>query len=87
MLRLVLNGLITGALSGGIKGFQAAKEIDTNPVTSYNVDETSIIDYGRTDLESKGYVPPQQDNSKLCYASALEYADKGHGDRPASFFC
>ena len=82
----LLNGLITGALSGGIKGFQAAKEKDANPVTGYKVDETSIIDYGRTDLESKGYVPPQQDNSKLCYASALEYADKGHGDRPASFF-
>ena len=40
----------------------------------------------RSDLEIKAGVPAQLDDSKLCYASTLEYADAGHENRPASYF-
>ncbi len=82
----LLSGFISGAISGGIKGFKAAKKVSANPLTGSKIDENSIVTYMRSDLEIKAGVPAQLDDSKLCYASTLEYADAGHENRPASYF-
>lgn len=82
----LLSGFISGAISGGIKGFKAAKKVGANPLTGSKIDENSIVTYMRSDLEIKAGVPAQLDNSKLCYASTLAYADAGHENRPASYF-
>ena len=82
----LLSGFISGAISGGIKGFKAAKKVGANPLTGSKIDENSIVTYMRNDLEIKAGVPAQLDDSKLCYASTLEYADAGHENRPASYF-
>lgn len=72
-------GALFGAISGGIRGYNYAKERDANPWTNR-------INEKKFQASVKKGVATQPDPTKHCYAYSAEYADAGHGNHKAAEF-
>jgi hypothetical protein len=75
------TGFVLGGISGGIEGYQNAQSVGANPWSGklYSNDISYTASH-------KSGITMQPNPERDCYGYALEYADDGHGNRPASDF-
>lgn len=86
-----ISGAIGGAISGGVRGYKYAKDNGANPWNRNYMDDSDSGSHPQhkpitKEATSVKQAVSQPDPSKHCYAYAAEYADQGHGNRPASYF-